>query len=127
MNPFYILWLAIAILLLIYLFFGFLLYYKTPKMNSLLGYRTSWAFESEENWLYANKLTGKFFIIFGGIGLIIGIPLFLIYRFALDIDKIVIPFIFMFGILIIPFTIIIATVEGKLRRRRDEDSQNQIN
>lgn len=118
MSPFYILWLAITILLLVYLFFGLILYYKTPKMNSILAYRTSQAFESEEKLLYANKLAGKFFLFFGAIGLIIEAILFLIHRFALDMDKITIPYIYMFIILIIPFSTTIVTIEGKLKKKK---------
>ncbi len=43
---------------------------KLSKPNAFVGYRTSLSMKNEDTWLYANKLMGKVFLIFGLIILV---------------------------------------------------------
>jgi hypothetical protein len=44
---------------IIKIIFGYVLYFKTPKMNRFFGFKTRKAYTNEDTWFFANNLFGK--------------------------------------------------------------------
>lgn len=56
------------IILFTFLLTGLILYLFPPKkINGIYGYRTPRSMKNQENWDYAQKLGGKYMMLFGGI------------------------------------------------------------
>lgn len=59
--------------------------FQAPKDREMkMGFRTERAKASQEAWAYANRTCGKYWLIFGGIGLALSIISLFIYAFVGD-------------------------------------------
>lgn len=99
---------AIALFPIIKIIFGAILSYKTPSLNWLFGYRSSQSMKNEEAWHYANKTTGKIWLITAPIELII------LLTFSLLFNNLTAYIIMMFVPLVTIF-IMIVYIEIKLK------------
>lgn len=74
-------WLNIMLIPVIILLCGLYLKYKTPnRINGFIGYRTKRSMESENNWLFANKECGRYYIIISIILIIFTAIAYYIFR-----------------------------------------------
>ncbi|MDR2867748.1 MAG: SdpI family protein [Acholeplasmatales bacterium] len=74
---FKVLLIAINVIIILYLLFGFVLTIIPLKINFFLGYRSKLSVKNEKNWHYANILSGKIFILIGAILVLAFIPIVL--------------------------------------------------
>lgn len=58
--------------------FGWLLEHKTPRKNSIYGYRTSMSMKNNDTWIFGNRYCGKLWIKCGLILLPISVIFMLI-------------------------------------------------
>jgi uncharacterized membrane protein len=80
------------IILVVFSAGGLILYFFPPKkINSIYGYRTPRSMKNQSNWDFAQKLGGKFMLIFGFIIFLIQITVgYFISRYTRD-QSIVLP------------------------------------
>lgn len=105
---------AVFLFPILKIIFGILLYKKTPDINYLYGYRTKRSMGSDEAWDYANKITGKIWLILGILETIVFLPLVLIFKSeTMYLILVFIPLVFVVIFLII--------VERQLKNKFSND------
>ena len=67
---FIFLWSITLFLNLLIIVLGGLIAFKTPKINSIYGYRTRRSMSDETSWNLANKLAGRIMFITGIVGVV---------------------------------------------------------
>lgn len=70
------------------LIFGLMMMFKPPEMNHSYGYRTKNSLKSEENWIYAQKTSGRYILISMIILFLIRIVLFLLDLWSFELEVI---------------------------------------
>jgi len=109
---FIIMWCLVVIICLLFCLLGYILLYKTPKINKAMGYRTKRSMENEEKWNFANKFFGKLLFLQGFLSFMITI-ISIIVGINLGIDSllwaIIVPtielLVFSFFLLVIFFIV----------------------
>lgn len=70
-----LLWIAILLIPVAMSILGIIVLVKKPKQNRVFGYRTKRTLSNEKTWELANKLWGKYALIFGLLISIVLIPI----------------------------------------------------
>ncbi|MGI6782033.1 MAG: SdpI family protein [Acholeplasmataceae bacterium] len=73
-----LIWISILIVPVIFIIMGLILWKKTPKPNTILGYRNKKTLSNDKIWYYANQLYGIIAVIAGIIDLLILIPMLIL-------------------------------------------------
>ena len=109
------LWIILEFVLLLEIFLGALLVWHTPKRNAVFGFKTKKTLLNDEIWKVANISSGKWFIFFGVIEIVVSlITLLMMYQGFVSVIEIFIPIIYMFvNFVTILFTI--SFVNSKIR------------
>ncbi|WP_255409476.1 SdpI family protein [Aquimarina sp. I32.4] len=85
-------------------------------MNDTYGYRTNLSMKNQENWLFANKLASRYFLILTHLILLFSIIIYLI-NLKGYITFYTSLFLAILGVPLIGFIIIIYNIEKKLKKK----------
>lgn len=99
---------------------------NSTEMSAFSGYRTKWALKSKGTWDYAQKLSGRVWVITGALSAVFALVLGIIVAKNDDI-MIAKTIVIMFAVQIVLIWLTYIPVETMLRCKFDEDGNLRVN